>query len=169
APFAIKDKKEALFLLAHFVGDLHQPLHVGAIYLDSKGMRVDPDATGLDPTTETQGGNAINDGERNLHSEWDEIPPEWGVTPDPTMLADARAVPPTSGAINGWAAKWASDTLKKAHEAFEKLTFTGAPNHRWDVHFADKLAYEQNAEKIKRAQLAKGGARWAQILNAIWP
>src|ERR1700738_5236819 len=36
SPFFIKDKKEALFLLAHFVGDIHQPLHVGAIYLDSK-------------------------------------------------------------------------------------------------------------------------------------
>src|SRR5205814_265690 len=33
-PFKIKDKTEVLFLLSHFVGDVHQPLHVGAIYLD---------------------------------------------------------------------------------------------------------------------------------------
>ena len=42
-PFSIKDKKEALFLLAHFVGDLHQPLHVGAIYLNAAGGEVNPD------------------------------------------------------------------------------------------------------------------------------
>jgi hypothetical protein len=33
SPFNIKDKREALMLLAHFVGDVHQPLHVGAVYL----------------------------------------------------------------------------------------------------------------------------------------
>src|SRR6185295_537569 len=31
APFSIKNKREALLLLAHYVGDIHQPLHVGAI------------------------------------------------------------------------------------------------------------------------------------------
>ena len=46
APFDIKDKKEALMLLTHLVGDLHQPLHVGAIYLDDAGNQVDPDAQG---------------------------------------------------------------------------------------------------------------------------
>jgi S1/P1 Nuclease len=28
-------KREALFILAHMVGDIHQPLHVGAAYVDS--------------------------------------------------------------------------------------------------------------------------------------
>jgi len=41
-PFKIADKREALFLLAHLVGDLHQPLHVGAVYLDKDGNLVDP-------------------------------------------------------------------------------------------------------------------------------
>jgi hypothetical protein len=171
-PFSIKDEKEALFLLAHFVGDIHQPLHVGGIYLDSNGMRVDPDAIGLHADNETQGGNAIQDPERkrNLHSEWDEIPEKWGVTPDAPMLADARAVPPTSGPINGWAASWASDTLMKAREAFDGLKFSVPADHRgWQVHFDDRQTYDQNAEKMKRAQLAKGGARLAQLLNAIWP
>ena len=42
APFDIKDKREALLLLAHYVGDIHQPLHVGAVYLDAAGDIVDP-------------------------------------------------------------------------------------------------------------------------------
>lgn len=49
SPFSIRDKKEALFLLAHFVGDLHQPLHVGAIYLDRNGATVNPD---IGPTSD---------------------------------------------------------------------------------------------------------------------
>src|SRR5262245_7794531 len=43
-PFSIKDKKEALILIAHLVGDLHQPLHVGAVYLRQNGGLMDPDA-----------------------------------------------------------------------------------------------------------------------------
>jgi hypothetical protein len=61
--------------------------------------------------------------------------------------------------------------------AFKDLTFSfvpkdaeyhGSPAH-WNVHFINRDIYEQNAENMKRAQLAKGGARLAQILNAIWP
>jgi hypothetical protein len=31
APFNFKDKREALLVLVHYVGDIHQPLHVGAV------------------------------------------------------------------------------------------------------------------------------------------
>ncbi|MBW5438457.1 hypothetical protein FXB41_27955 [Bradyrhizobium canariense] len=74
-PFKIADKREALFLLAHLVGDLHQPLHVGAVYLDNDGKQVDPDVTHtIDPATETVGGNVIKDAGKNLHTEWDAPP-----------------------------------------------------------------------------------------------
>jgi hypothetical protein len=36
-------KPVALILLAHYVGDIHQPLHVGAEYFDQQGRIVDPD------------------------------------------------------------------------------------------------------------------------------
>jgi hypothetical protein len=36
-------KPVALILLAHYVGDIHQPLHVGAEYFDQQGRGVDPD------------------------------------------------------------------------------------------------------------------------------
>ena len=50
-------KPIAIILLAHFVGDIHQPLHVGAEYFDEQGHAVDPgkNAAGL----EDQGGNTI--------------------------------------------------------------------------------------------------------------
>jgi hypothetical protein len=64
APFSIKDKKEALLMLAHFVGDLHQPLHVGALYLGADGSLINPDsaATPLTPSMETRGGNKLEIG-----------------------------------------------------------------------------------------------------------
>lgn len=36
-------KPVALILLAHYVADIHQPLHVGAQYFDTQGRVVDPD------------------------------------------------------------------------------------------------------------------------------
>ena len=65
APFSIKDKKEALFMLAHFVGD--------------------PDSTHqIDPESVTAGGNRISVRDQclmnaqnqciNFHAEWDENP-----------------------------------------------------------------------------------------------
>jgi S1/P1 Nuclease len=171
-PFSIKDKKEALFLLAHFVGDIHQPLHVGAIYLDpNDGTPVDPDKDGFDATNETAGGNFINyEGQPNLHFYWDEIPKAWGATtPDDAMMAQARAVAPTTGPLNTWAASWASDTVMKSHDAFAGLTFSAAVNGYWTAQVADKPGYEQKADAIARAQIAKAGARLAQLLNSIWP
>ncbi|RZL32000.1 MAG: hypothetical protein EOP35_20845 [Rubrivivax sp.] len=56
---SFKSQREALFVLVHLVGDIHQPLHVGTIYLDAQGRRVDPDKQGFDTATFTVGGNSI--------------------------------------------------------------------------------------------------------------
>jgi len=50
-------KPIAIILLAHFVGDIHQPLHVGAQFFDEQGQPVDPDQG--TPGLEDQGGNTI--------------------------------------------------------------------------------------------------------------
>jgi hypothetical protein len=44
-------------LLAHLVGDIHQPLHVGAQYFDENGQPVNPDTGGA--ATPDQGGNSL--------------------------------------------------------------------------------------------------------------
>jgi hypothetical protein len=50
-------KPVAVILLAHYVGDIHQPLHVGAEYFNHAGHAVDPDEgqSGF----EDEGGNVI--------------------------------------------------------------------------------------------------------------
>lgn len=169
-PFSIRDKKEALFLLAHFLGDLHQPLHVGSVYLTAQGQLVNPDqGQGADPATETAGGNFISDQNHNFHAEWDDIPDDIGETASPELVAAARAVAPTSGQTEGFAAVWATETLRAAQVAFNGTTFTAAGTQRWQVHFTDRTAYWNDQDLRKRDQLAKGGARLAQLLNTIWP
>jgi hypothetical protein len=169
-PFSIRDKKEALLLLAHLIGDLHQPLHVGAIYLNAEGRPVDPDqAHRIDIATETIGGNAIQDENLSLHHEWDDIPTDIGESWTKELLADAQATPSTQGPIDGWPKAWATDTLLIARDAFNGLKFTQTSSSHWSVAFDDHMAYLRTMDEIKRKQLAKGGARLAELLNAIWP
>jgi hypothetical protein len=47
----------AIILLAHYVGDIHQPLHVGAEYFDRLGHIADPDQT--ESTLPDEGGNTL--------------------------------------------------------------------------------------------------------------
>ena len=50
-------KPVALILLAHFVGDIHQPLHVGAEFFDKEGHPTNPGKTA--DSLEDQGGNTL--------------------------------------------------------------------------------------------------------------
>ena len=50
-------KPVAVILLAHYVGDIHQPLHVGAEYFGQAGRAVDPDKGR--PGIEDEGGNTL--------------------------------------------------------------------------------------------------------------
>ena len=174
-PFSIKDKKEALLVLAHLIGDLHQPLHVGSVYLDAKGKLVDPDAAhAIDPATETIGGNAIQDQNISLHHEWDDIPTDIGEAATRELLADAKSLPASQGGIGDWPAAWASDTILASHDAFAGLTFAFSETMlngkiKWNVAFDDHVAYLRSMDAIKRRQLSKDGARLAELLNAIWP
>ena len=57
-------KTEALWLLAHLVGDIHQPLHVGAVYFDKQTC-----ATIVDPNNVPGGmANVVSTNRRQLDS-----------------------------------------------------------------------------------------------------
>ncbi len=116
-PFSIVDKREALFMLAHLIGDLHQPLHVAAVYLDKNGNVVDPDVTHtIDPISETAGGNLIFHQGVNFHFEWDTIPSDIGEAATPKLLAMARSTQPDRGRVENWSATWATDTVLAAQQ-----------------------------------------------------
>ena len=175
APFDIKDKREALLLLAHFVGDIEQPLHVGAVYLDASGKVVDPAAGTFDPATGTQGGNlvatirvATNHRSETLHATWDDIPAALHSDRiDAAWMASARAVPATRGAMAGWSAQWAGATLTQARHAIGGLQYGPALNNQWTVPLTGR--YDDAMAPVKKRQLTAGGARLAQVLRAVWP
>ncbi|WP_139826179.1 S1/P1 nuclease [Derxia lacustris] len=173
-PFSIRDRREALLLLAHYVGDIHQPLHVGALYLDQNGRRVDPDNDGFDRRSETRGGNEIRvlrdngrDGP-NLHALWDDLPA--ALKPhniDAGWVAAARRVKPSDGPLDDWAAQWASQSLGQARRGLKDLDFSPKTEGRWQTRLpAD---YRDSIDDIKQTQLTLAGARLAQVLKAIWP
>lgn len=68
-------KREALMILTHMLGDLHQPLHVGPVYLDDAGQIQVPSQVAIDAKTvfATEGGNKlhVNDTTRVIHGYWD--------------------------------------------------------------------------------------------------
>ncbi len=175
APFDIKDQREALLLLAHYVGDIHQPLHVGAVYLGPHGDVVDPAQGAFDPSTSTAGGNAIttirvatNHRGENFHATWDAIPESLQSSHvDAAWLAQAQAVPPTRGAMDGWSASWADTTLAQAREAVDGLAFGAQAGGHWSVPLNGR--YDDAMTPIKKRQLTEAGARFAQTLEAIWP
>jgi len=126
----------------------------------------------------TKNANVINqifDENLNLHHEWDDIPTDIGEAATKELLDDANASPASQGGLEGWPATWASDTILVSQQAFSGLKFnfvTPTPpstRSKWTVSFDDHMAYLRSMDAIKRKQLAKGGARLAEILNAIWP
>ena len=181
---SLRDRKDALLLLAHLVGDLHQPLHVGAIYLQDDGTPADPDATPPPPPNqvlETRGGNSLEIGTANLHEAWDSVPSALklgslttgpGIQRRKALLAEARALPATAGAADSWPERWASDTVKASQAAFPGLRFTRKGASRadhWVVQFQDANGYEQAREALQRRQLTQAAAHLAALLRSVWP
>jgi hypothetical protein len=142
-----QDKKRLyLRLLIHFVGDLHQPLHVGG-------------------RTEDQGGNRIRvlwfGDSTNLHSVWDE------------KLVENQKLSYTefANAINhitkeqrlAWQKEpiqeWFVESYQLAQPIYAEIT---RPNQR--------LSYRYNFDhlEIVNQQLLKGGVRLAGLLNEIF-
>lgn len=141
---------EAVWLIAHLVGDIHQPLHVGARYYDASCLKaIDPNETGRAPgfgigesAAETIGGNNILlmlpapavPPARNLHFFWDgaavaQAMQAAGTGSAPAAEKDfvrllAAKAPEgweTSGEPETWSTKWANEILPLAADAHHRL------------------------------------------------
>jgi hypothetical protein len=186
-PPSFASPREALIVLTHLVGDLHQPLHVGAVYLDDLGRRVDPDKTGFQRDSFTVGGNSLwligakppaparppsspapaaaGFGPVKLHTVWDGVPARFKpARVDAAWLATARKVHPSSGDPADWPARWATQSLEQARLAFDGLNFSARQDDHWNVHLPS--GYDARADAIKQRQLTMAGARLAQLLQA---
>jgi hypothetical protein len=171
-PFSFADAREALMLLAHYVGDLHQPLHVGAVYLDAQGRLVDPAPGASAEETATRGGNALAlaqpRGEaRNLHALWDTAPQPLDAAGAAPLHRQAEAVPESRAAVEDGPVLWGSESVKASQQAFEGLGFAPRAGRQWPVSLPP--GYEAHADALKRERIVQAGARLARLLQALWP
>ena len=179
-------RREALRLLAHFVGDIHQPLHVGNAFVTAQPpfRFIRPDGT--DEWLSSAGGNALRYGPQdtfNLHSFWDAHAvnlamqrleaPEYAQR----LVKDLQVSSAwkNTGDVALWPERWATEGLEYAEAAHKGITVTaylgpdedGRMAHRWRIQ--QPAGYEEAARGRIRIQLAKAGYRLAATLQAIWP
>ena len=146
-------KSVAVILLAHLVGDIHQPLHVGAEYFSNSGEPVDPDrgAAGIGD----EGGNSLTFVENadahhprhyyhSFHAFWDldavrnivlgttdELPREKREAvynpATASLLAELTTREPEDWRPTGdpktWPEQWANEILPLAREAHTRVLF----------------------------------------------
>lgn len=177
--------REALLLIAHLMGDIHQPLHVGAAYLDASDHYTIPvSGAAGDPSTAlpTQGGNWLHMGHHNLHGYWDTdlvkraMRYEHARTPSAMVdLLLTRWPADTSLDVTS-PSVWASESVHQAGVIFSEVSVDGEsmmadPNghsHReWQVSVPARVASGWRRD-IER-QLAHAGERLAAVLLATWP
>lgn len=176
-------QREALLLLVHLVGDLHQPLHVGTVYLTQDGVVQTPTAAQL-KALGTVGGNSlfINGKEGNLHAYWDSNVVEAAMhaskTTTPQALADAllKGKPrptPLKGDLAPQVLAWADESLDAAEIAYHGVGYSA---HREFVHgkYTEKgwavtlpANYAQVTNDIARERLLLAGKRLAALLQLL--
>jgi hypothetical protein len=179
--------RQALLLLVHLVGDVHQPLHVGSAYVGEQDAFVFPatdDAVDEETIFKTDGDNALLFESRSLHSFWDSRAVKYAMrragarTPEEFATMLMRA-PPDMAIVNGdvtkWPAKWATETLAVSKIAHEGLTLDereDEENRSGEAHFVWRVSapadYAQTASSIAATQLTRAGYRLAAVLEAVW-
>lgn len=183
--------RNALRMLVHLVGDLHQPLHVGVGFIDedenNNTIQILRNPVVIInrqlQDNHDFGGNRLlftQDKKDNLHSLWDselvsDVSDNQSVSQFAndlkTNIQPENSWTPT-GATSTWTAQWATDSIGVSRtRAYNTIGI------RREIIFDDKSFYlirsadnyRQNNEQIVRVQIAKGGFRLARLLRAILP
>jgi hypothetical protein len=189
-------KREAIYMLVHFVGDLHQPLHcANGYYTVTPGPVVDgvagkgtvtlvTDPAAAKGLENDKGGNDDFFGPAKydeLHAYWDsEL--VWKVTggkKDPVALAaiiekkaaDDGSGWKSAGDYHHWAEAWATESVTAARTAYAGITFGAeTPDMKGGIKRIEITLpsnYDATCIPLAEERLAKGGYHLAEILNAI--
>jgi S1/P1 Nuclease len=176
---------QALRLLVHFVGDIHQPLHCGT------GFYVFPGAGGLQLITtpveasgqpNDRGGNLLfygSNATEQLHALWDRVLVEKvDNSIDYQVLADflrksylPKEMAKTPGDYHNWAETWAIESVRIAALAYRGIAF-GIPEfdsnqHLVRVNITLPTNYLETNRTYAADQLARAGVRLAQLLESV--
>jgi len=142
------DRQVALYFVVHFVGDVHQPLHVGRRD-DLGGNRVDIEAEGV---------------RTNLHVYWDGA--VWADVLQSPVGAAARLANRYGRYTEQWQQTdywaWAAESLAFRPEVYQ----LGGPDPQGAFHLNGE--YQQRALQISEFRLAQAGVRLAGLLDSIF-
>lgn len=173
-------KPQALRLLVHFVGDIHQPLHCGTGFYDLSNLSrpvliTDPHRCAGKPND--RGGNDLffgTDSNQELHALWDQdMVFVIRNSDDYRALADwldsNHSVSQTKGDYHNWPEQWAIDSVQQAEKAYQHIEFATASvdSHRLRITVQLPSSYIDTNRGIAAEQLLKAGLHLAQLLNAI--
>lgn len=183
-------KAVAVILLTHYIGDIHQPLHVGAEFFNPGGDAFHP--TNGNGAFGDQGGNKLilftfMDGTLKaagkLHSYWDgqTVKNAFGedAASDPSSAARLARRKPAAWELNGgvetWATQMADEILPVAREARTRLQYENVdiPSSGHEIksgeakerRSADGQFYAIWAAKVVKQEVHKGGWRLAALLE----
>jgi hypothetical protein len=179
----------AVILLAHYLGDIHQPLHVGAEYFDDDGNPFEPSAS--HKGFADQGGNKLTlftfmNGQPKsagkFHSYWDgqTVNNAFGEQKDATVARNLGNTEPSdwklTGNVESWAEKMANEILPLAREAHTRLAFSKIKIEPGKGDIVSGRATEKKktagkfyamwAADVVKNEIHKGGWRLAALLEA---
>jgi hypothetical protein len=180
-------KTVAVILLAHYLGDIHQPLHVGAEYFDDDGNAVEP-AAGKRWHGD-QGGNKLNlflyeSGKvralGGFHGYWDSkvVDAAFGDTLDSKIELELAKAEPAGWKLTGnpdsLARQMADEILPIAREAHRRLDYSKVRVDSDGTITAGRALERQMPESyaawsqgVVRLEIQKAGWRLAAILHAV--
>lgn len=191
--FGVKlENAEALWLLAHLIGDLHQPLHVGQAYFDTICKNIiNPNTSKAIEAVTTLGGNTIKltgNEAPSLHIYWDantvrKAMEDDGFGKDEKAFANklAATTPPpgwqATGGPEGWAEQWIEQIMPLTERAYTRLKIRHDPTEDQYPWFPSATIacghqttitddYADWSSKLAREQLQKAGYRLAAIIAA---
>lgn len=152
ARLGIRDRseiEEAVKLLLHLVGDLHQPLHAG--YAEDQGGKSIP---------------VVLDGRAmSLYDAWDSALVERLGTDD-AAIAERLIQNTTSEQRQRWCRGNLRDWTWETHLLAARLAYGALPSGSPKTLGSDYLI---QANEVVETQLKKAGVRLAKILDQVWP
>jgi hypothetical protein len=143
-------RAEALKFLAHFIGDLHQPLHAGRPE-DLGGNRIRADFFGM---------RGRNGDSLNLHAIWDSAILDRGhlTWPDSALALNAQITPREAAE---WEKSTVLDWTNESYRGSEEVVYRLPEGKRIDE------AYYRAGLALSRSALQRAGVRLAGVLNRI--
>lgn len=181
-------KAVAVILITHYVGDIHQPLHVGAQFFDTGGNPFQPSTS--NPGFADQGGNKLTlftfvKGKRapagKLHGYWDfqTVENAFGDTADMSIAQSLAAKTPSNwkldGAIEMWSEQLANLMMPVSREAHNRLEYKEIESQTGQQDILSGRAEEKKktsgefyaiwAAATTKEQIHKGGWRLAALLE----